>query len=182
MANSTFPVRIGARNGSNPGVIRTLKSNRIPHAFCGPFVWYVKFDILLAGTLDADGVQEFDLHTYITSNPSAPGSGCFFPANVTRKSTMIYVTEVFAGGANTACTLEFGDAGDPNGLHTAVDVWTGSATGYRANTTAAAEYAPRFEAAFIPSLTLRTTTGNINALTTGEAWLGIKFEPEAGVS
>jgi hypothetical protein len=181
MANSTFPMRIGGRNGSNSGLIRALKGNRIPHAFCGTFVWYVKFDILLAGTLDADGVQEFDLHTYIGSNPSQPHSG-LFPANVRRCGTMLYIREVFAGGTNSACTLEFGDAGDPNGLHTAVDVWTGSATGYRDNTTAAAEYAPRFEAAFIPSLTLRTTTSTIAALTTGECWIGIKFQPESGVS
>lgn len=182
MANSTFPLRIGARNGSNAGVIRSLKSNRIPHAMVGPFVWLVKFDILLAGTLDADGVQEFDLHTYIGSNPSAPGSGCLFPANVRITGSMLYVSEVFAGGTVSACTLEFGDANDPNGLHTAVDVWTGSTVGYRANTTGAAEYAPHFEAAFVPSLTLRTTAGNIAALTTGECWIGLMFEPVAGVS
>lgn len=182
MANSTFYPRVGARNGSNAGLIRAMKSNRIPFAWCDPMCWYIKFDITLAGTLEAATAQEFDLHTYLGSNPSAPGSGCLFPANVRRTGTMLYVREVFAGGSISACTLEFGDAGDPNGLHTAVDVFTGSATGYRANTTAAAEYAPRFEAAFIPSLTIRTTTANVASLTTGEVWIGIKFEPEAGVS
>lgn len=182
MANSTFPIRIGARNGSNAGLIRSLKANRIPHALCQPFCWVIKFDITLAGSLDADGVQEFDLHTYLASNPSAPGSGCLFPANVRRKGTMLYLREVFAGGTISACTFEMGDAGDPNGLHEATNVFTGATTGYLANITTSAEYAPRFEAAFIPSITIRSTTGSINEHTTGEIWIGIKFEPEPGVS
>ena len=174
MANSTFPLLIGARNGSNGGVIRALKSNRVPHAFAPTFWWYQRFDILAAGTLDADGIQEFDMHTYNANN--------LFPANVVRTHPLIYVTELFAGGAISAATIEMGDAGDPNGLHTAVDVFTGAALGYRANTTAAAEYAPRFEAAFIPSITLRTTTGNVNAATSGDLWIMLGFNPVPGVS
>lgn len=174
MANSQFPLRIGTRNGSNGGVVRALKSNRIPHAFAGPYVWYQKFDILLAGTLDADGVQEFDLHTYNPNN--------LFPANVMRGVPMLYLREVFAGGTVNAATVEMGDANDPNGIHTAVSVFTGATLGYLANTVGAAEYAPRFEAAYIPTITLRTTAGNISALTTGELWVGIKFEPVPGVS
>jgi hypothetical protein len=174
MANSTFPLRIGARNGSNGGVIRSLKSNRIPHAFAGPFFWSQKFDILEAGTLEGDGIQEFDLHTYNANN--------LFPANVMRGVPMIYLSEVFAGGAVDAATIEMGDANDPNGLHTAVNVWTGATLGYLANTVSAAEYAPRFEAAFIPTITLRTTSGFVNALTTGELWVGIAFKPVPGVS
>jgi len=182
MANSTFPLRIGARNGSNPGVIRSLKGNRIPHSFVGGFDWVLKFDILLAGTLSAATSQEFDLHTYQLANPSALGSGCLFPANVKITGSTLYIVELFSGGAVSACTLEFGDAGDPNGLHTAVDVFTGSALGYRANTTAAAEYGKHFEAAFVPSVTIRTTTANVNTLTAGEFWIGLDFEPVPGVS
>lgn len=174
MANSTFGLRIGARNGSNAGVARGLKNNRIPFAWADPFVWYQKFDILRAGTLDADGIQEFDLHTYNANN--------LFPANVMRATPFLYLAEVFAGGTVNACTVEMGDANDPNGLHTAVNVWTGATLGYLANTVSAAEYAPRFEASFIPSITIRTTAGNIAALTTGELWVGIKFTPVAGVS
>lgn len=174
MANSIFPLRIGARNGSNGGVIRALKSNRIPHAFAPRFWWYQRFDITLAGTLDADGIQEFDLHTYNPNN--------LFPANVERTLPMVYVRELFAGGAVSACTYEAGNANDPNGLHTAVDVFTGSALGWRANTTGAAEYAPRFEAAFIPSITIRTTTANVAALTAGSLYQVIGFNPIPGVS
>ncbi len=174
MSNSTFPVRIGARNGSNAGMIRSLKSNRVPHAMVGPFFWYQKFDILRAGTLDADTSQTFDLHTYNPAN--------LFPANVIRGVPMLYVGELFAGGTVAACTASIGDANDPDGLHTAVDVFTGSALGYRANTVSAAEYARRFESAFIPTLTIDTTTGNVNALTTGELWIGIAFYLVPGVS
>jgi hypothetical protein len=174
VANSTFPFRIGTRNGSNAGVVRGLSHNRIPHAFVGPYIWYQKFDITLAGTLDGDGAQEFDMHTYNPAN--------LFPANVQRGVPMIYLSEVFAGGAVDAATVEMGDANDPNGLHTAVNVWTGATLGYFANTVSAAEYAPRFEAAFIPSITIRTTSGFVNALTTGFLWVGIKFSPVAGVS
>lgn len=174
MANSTFPLRIGVRNGSNGGVIRALKSNRIQDAFGAKFIWYQKFDITRAGALDADGVQEFDLHTYNPYN--------LFPANVQRGVPGAYLAEVFAGGTVNACTWEMGDAGDPNGLHTAVNVWTGATLGYLANTVSAAEYATRFEADFIPSITLRTTAGNIAALTTGEIWQFIAFNPVPGVS
>lgn len=174
MANSDFPLVIGARNGSNGAAMRALKTGRVPHAFAGPFWWYQKFDITRAGTLDADGVQEFDLHTYNANN--------LFPANVIRGVPMIYLAEVFAGGTVNACTVEMGDANDPNGLHTAVNVFTGATLGYLANTVSAAEYAPRLEASFIPTITIRTTAGNISALTTGELWVGIKFAPVAGVS
>jgi hypothetical protein len=159
MANSDFPLVIGARNGSNGAAMRALKTGRVPHAFAGPFWWYQKFDISLAGTLDGDGVQEFDLHTYNANN--------LFPANVIRGVPMIYLSEVFAGGTVNACT---------------VDVFTGATLGYLANTVSAAEYAPRLEASFIPTITIRTTAGNISALTTGELWVGIKFAPVAGVS
>lgn len=174
MANSAFALRIGARNGSNAGVVRALKSNRIPHAFTGPFTWYTRFAITSAGTLSAATSQEFDLHTYAPYN--------LFPANVVRRVPFLYLATPFSGGAVSAATVELGDANDPNGLHTAVNVWTGATTGYLANTVSAAEYAPRFEAAFIPSITLRTTSANVSALTAGVLWVGIKFEPVPGVS
>lgn len=174
MANSQFPFRIGARNGSNGGVIRSLKSNRIPHAYAPRFWWYQKFDILLAGALDADTSQRFDLHTYNPNN--------LFPANVERGLPLLYLGEVFDGGAVTACAGILGDANDDNGLYTTTALGQGETLGWKANTTAAAEYAPRFESAFIPQLGLDTTNGNINALTTGELWIVIGFNPVPGVS
>lgn len=173
MANSQFPLRIGAKNGSNGGVIRALKNNRLPHAYAPRFWWYQKFDILRAGTLDADGAQTFNLHTYNPYN--------LFPANVIRSTPSLYVGELVAGGAISAATLSMGDD-DVDGLHTAVDVFTGAALGYRANTVGAAEYAPRFEAAFVPTFTVTTTTGNVNAATSGEFWAMIGFTPVPGVS
>ena len=172
MANSTFPIRIGARNGSNGGVVRALKSNRVPHGFAPRFWWYQRFVISSAGTLDADTDQEFDLHTYNANN--------LFPANVERTLPLVYLVTPFTGGLVSACTYEAGDANDPNGLHTAVSVFTGS--GWLANTTGAAEYARRLEAAFIPSITIRTTTANVNALTAGTLWQVIGFNSIPGVS
>ena len=174
MANSTFPLRIGARNGSNGGVIRALKSNRIPHAAAFKFWWYQKFDILRAGTLDADTSQDFDLHTYNPYN--------LFPANVIRSKPLLYLAEVFAGGTIAACTCSLGDAGDPDGLQTSTNIFTGQSLGYKANTTGAAEYADRFEAAFVPLLQVNTTTGTVAAHTTGELWAMIGFSPVPGVS
>jgi hypothetical protein len=174
MANSQFPLRIGARNGSNGGVIRSLKSNRIPHAWAPRFWWYQKFDILEAGALDGDTSQRFDLHTYNANN--------LFPANVIRTAPLLYLGEAFAGGTVNACVGILGDANDDNGLHTSTNIFTGATLGFLANTTAAAEFAPRFEAAFIPQLGINTTAGNISALTAGELWVAIGFRPVPGVS
>lgn len=175
MANSTFPLLIGARNGSNGGVVKALGKGRLQHAWAPRFWWYQKFDIRdVQVALDADTSQRFDLHTHNPDN--------LFPANVKRSMPLFFLSEVFDGGSISACAGILGDANDDNGLITTTALGQGETLTYKASTVGAAEYAPRFEAAFIPQLGLDTTGGNISALTTGIVWVAIGFEPVPGLS
>lgn len=58
----------------------------------------------------------------------------------------------FSGGGTTACDAELGDAGDPDGLMTSTDVFTGAGTGVKSND--GVEVGVHTEAAFSPTLTL----------------------------
>ena len=91
-----------------------------------------------------------------------------FPLNVQCGEAYIRRTTDFAGGSITAMTAQVGDAGDPNGLVTAVDVFTGAAaTASHSGTVAAAEYAMHVELAFVPLLTLSTTGDDLDQLEPG---------------
>jgi hypothetical protein len=175
MANSIFPIRIGAKNGSNGGVVRALKSSRIPHAFAAKFYWYQKFDITRAQVaLEGDTSQEFDLHVHNPNN--------LFPANVMRRKPLLFTEELVAGGTIAAATATLGDTAATNCLQTATNIFTGATLGYQANTTGASQYADRFEAAFIPVSVVATTTGFVSAAGSGIVWYMIGFDPVPGVS
>lgn len=167
MANSTFPTLIGKGNGGNGRVVNNLKRNLFPFAVNFKWVWYTIFDITLAGSLDADGSQEFDLHTYDANN--------LFPANVERKKPYVRLITNFTGGAVNAATITVGDTGAANGLITATSVFSGAPKIIQ--TVGAAEYADRIETAFIPVAVIATTNGNVNALTAGKALIAIAFNP-----
>lgn len=173
MANSTFPVKIGTRNSkSSARLFDGMRTGRISYTPGLRFAWVCDFDITLAGSLDAAASQEFDLHTYIASNPTV---GPIFPSNVRVVGEDLYVTTTFSGGTVSDADAEVGDTGDPNGLRTLTDVF--AATGWMANTTGAAEYAPHLETAFVPTLTITTTGDNVDGLTAGVVKVVIYFEP-----
>lgn len=165
-----FPIKLGSHNGGNSRIIRGLSNGIIKDAFAGTWWWVQQLDI---GdfTGDADGAQALVFSTVFPNNP--------FPTNVVRKQPLVYVRTPLSGGAVNACTIEFGDANDPNGLLTSTSVFTG-ASGFL-QTTAAAEFAPRFEAAFSPTVDIATTNGNISALTAGSLVFMIAFTPAASV-
>jgi hypothetical protein len=173
MANSTFRIKIGSKNGGNGRVIRNLSGGAIRHAWAPRFWWYQLFDVTEAGALDADTSQRFDLHSYNPHN--------LFPANVERTVSIIRVVRNVAGGAVSACTTVLGDAGDDNGLITATTVFAAGTIGTTICTPAAAEYAPRFESAFIPQIGLDTTTANVAALTGGQLLVCIGFNPPPAI-
>lgn len=122
--------------------------------------------------------QEINLFSGITSAALArAGQAGDFPSNVWCNiiPPTLRVITPFAGGSVSACTIEFGDAGDPNGYLVASDVFTGIASGTLYTQTSAAQEGIRPETAFAPTLTIRTTTANVSALTAGEAEVVIYY-------
>lgn len=171
MANSTFNVKIMRRGVSNPLLLKAIESGFIRYTERKELLWRVEFDITLAGALDADTSQQFDLHTYIGSNPT---KGVLFPSNVVRLSPCrLNVTTAFVGSAG-GCDGIVGDTGDPDALLTTTAMLT---TGEKASTPSAAQYSARVETAFIPTLQIDTTGNNINALTAGVCVIEIPFSP-----
>lgn len=72
----------------------------------------------------------------------------------------------FSGGAVATCTAEFGDVGDPDGFLTVSNVFTGAPLGI-VRTPSAAKFDPHEERNLQPTLTLRTTVGDVVDLTDG---------------
>lgn len=101
-----------------------------------------------------------------------------FPANVWINVAPPYLRRItdFSGGAVSAATIEFGDTNDPNGLLTATNIFTGAGAGI-VITSGAAEYAARFESAFVPVVIIRTTSANVSALTAGACEIVIPYIP-----
>lgn len=167
-----FPVRLSDRHRSNSRVYNGLYSGRIPYTFCPIFCWQATLNIAdITGA--AATTQEIDLSaTYPTDT---------FPANVVRWGPpALRLVRPFTGGSVSACTAALGDTGDPDGLHQATSVFSGS--GWLENTPAAAEYDFRMESSFSPTLTLATTGGNVADLTAGEIEITIPYTIPPGIA
>ena len=167
MANSNFPLKTGSANGGNAALINALRSGGVIRNAWMPIFLYSQL-VSYSDFSDSDTSEELDLNATFTSN--------LFPANVVRRAAYIYVAEDFAGGSVSAATVELGDTGDPNGLLTSTNVFTG-ATNNWVGTPAAAEAEQRVELAFAPTLTLTTTDGNIDTLTAGKVLVCIEYSP-----
>lgn len=166
MANATFSIPLGRNGSSNARVLNALRSGRIPYAASWPY-WHV-FTVLAGDfTGEADGDQLLDLNTLYPLNA--------FPANVKRLGTYVLIGEGISGGSISDADIEVGDAADPNGLLTVTPAFTGNEGLFA--TPAAAEYAPRIEPAFAPTLRVLTTGGNTNAITAMEINVVIRFAP-----
>lgn len=161
-------VRFKGRS-ANPIIHRLRTSGRFPWLERPLFVWEL---LITIGdfTGDAATSQELDLAAIYPDNP-------FVEDVWLEPGAHIVPITAFAGGAVNACTLELGDTDDPNGLVTASNVFTGVTTGVSVATPSAAQYALRFESAYLPVATLRTTNGNVSALTAGRALVRIPFSP-----
>lgn len=139
------------------------------------WLWSVDVQIkIIAGVpyvgdvaLTAATSQEVDL------NVAFPAST--FPTNVRMNGCYIKRITDFSGGGITALTVQVGDTADPNGLLTATSVFTGVGAGFT-ETTAAAEFAQRIETAFVPTLTLTSTTDDLDALVAGRLKVVIPFQ------
>jgi hypothetical protein len=166
MANATFPIPLGRDGSSNARVLNALRSARIPYAASWPY-WYQCRVQVGDFTGEADGDQTLDLNTLFPANA--------FPANVKRLCPYVLVGTGIGGGTISAADIEVGDAGDPNGLVIASSAFTGVAG--LICTPAAAEYRPRTEATFAPTLRILTTGGNTNAITAMDLTVVIRFAP-----
>lgn len=166
-----FPEKLGQRNGGNARIIRGLCNGVFKDSFCGDWWWVVNLKHSTT-TLEADTSQVFTLNTLFSGNP--------FPTNVVRKQGLIYVEDAVEGGSISAATAILGDAGNDDAL---IEAATGSVftAGVYNQSTAAAEFAPRFEAAFSPIVTLATTGDNVDD-STFSLWVMILFSPVASVT
>lgn len=161
-----FPIVIAAHGRSNARVLQAERSGRIPYATARLYCWQHTFRLSQITPAGATS-QAIDLNAI---------ARVAFPPRVRRELAIIKPLTAFAGGNVSAITAELGDTDDPNGLVTAIDVFTGSSLlGVETDTSGAAQYAPRIEAAFAPLLTLRTTNDNVSALTTGTLAVEIYF-------
>jgi hypothetical protein len=175
MTNSNHPVPIGrAGSGSSARLLQAHEKGWIPHTMALTEEWYCDFDITLAGALDNDTAQTFDLHTYVTSNPK---KGILFPANVVRLSpAKVWVVEQATGA--TTCTLQVGHSdgsADTDAFMTASNVHTGGAARWIPSTPLAAEYARDIWAAGVPTITLTTTVENVDDITAFRCTILIPF-------
>ena len=160
-------VRISQRNQGNAIWLQQLRAGG-HHAFA-PMHWWSKRIELTSLTLPAATTGAFNLNTLFPNDA--------FPVNCVRGTPLLYVETPGSGGAITALTAALGDAGDPNGLMTSQDVFTGVSGGVIDTTGAEFEDAP--EAAFVPQLTLDSTDGNLDAITAGvlHAVIGYRLFP-----
>lgn len=163
-----FPIPIQPRGASNRSVLEGLKSRRISYPV--GFRFWARFRVRFANdefTPDADTDQELALNTLYPYDA--------FPESVRRlPGTFIRLQTPISGTGITAATLEVGDTGDTDGLFTATSAFGGVAR-VLDSTPAAAENAPAFESAFLPTLRVRTTGGNVAAIEAGEAIVCIPF-------
>lgn len=130
-----------------------------------------------ATALAAATTQEFDLHTAFPDHK--------FPEKVVIHQCVLKLNTAFAGGAVSAAVASVGDTGNADEWIDAQDVFTGASTtpetdqGDADAVQAAGGFTP-FEAAYIPTLTLDTTTADVDALTAGEleVWFLVTEYPD----
>lgn len=166
MANSTFPIKLGRGGSSNARVLNALRSGRIPYAASWPYWWECRVQ---AGdfTGQADGDQTLDLNTLFPAKA--------FPSNVKRLAAYVRVDTGISGGSISDADIELGHAGDLDALLTVSPAFTTNTGLIR--TPAAAEYAPRVEASFAPTLRVLTTGDNTNAITAMDLTVFIRVAP-----
>jgi hypothetical protein len=171
MANSTF--RPFIRKGG-AALIHAMDKGNVRYAPAIPFMWSQVVDFaespgnVGAVALDADGSSTVNLHTAYPDN--------LFPKNVVILWAGMYLQTDISGGVISAATVDFGDAGTADGLLDGTNVFTG-ATNSWSDDSDEPEQDAHLETAFVPALTIATTTGNTNTITAGKLELFIMFVP-----
>lgn len=97
-----------------------------------------------------------------------------FPANVhplENPGPILDLEEVFAGGAIASAVMSAGNSGDKDGILEDTNVFTGAGTGIKNGKNDTGTDLYDFQSALNLTVTLTTTTGNLDALTSGIATL-----------
>ena len=131
----------------------------------------VSFPGSATGTLTYTYVGSITVVSTFARTPAVPHA---LPEHIWRKACTVNRRVAFAGA--TAVTVTVGDANDPDGLVTSTSLLS---TGI-VQTTGAAEFTPRYEAAFVPliQITLASATPlNFERLTAGEFEVELHYLP-----
>jgi len=172
MANLTWPLKWGRVNDYARRIVdsvgKALLKQYIPRQ-----VWYYCVELTYSDFSAAALTKEVDLNATFTSN--------LFPANALIFPAIVETVTLFSGGSVDSCVLSAGDTDDDDELFEDLDVFTGATTGAQCPVPGnkfdlAYQY---YEAAYAPTATLTTTTGNTSTLTAGKAVIRIPVEPIA---
>jgi hypothetical protein len=176
MANSSQTIKMRSTHG-NRKTFAALRDGTDGYGNVGvndgsriwaPTYWWryvceISGTTLGATTLAGATTQEFDLHTAFPSH--------LFPEGVLIHGCVLRLVTAFSGGAVSACVASVGDTGNADEWIDAQDVFTGASAvpeSDTADTDAVSAIAPGvYENAYIPTLTLDTTSANVSALTAG---------------
>lgn len=96
-----------------------------------------------------------------------------FPTNVFTLAAWVELDTEFSGGGSSSCTVQVGDAGDPDELMTATDVFTGAGAGQK-SAAGTLHGALTFEAAYAPEA-LVTSDVNVSLLTAGSMVIHVLY-------
>lgn len=168
MANSTFPIPIGKKNGANRDALDAIRTERFPFIHAPIYVY--EQIVQFSDYSDSDTSEALDLNATFTGNA--------FPANVLVWGAWLDHITDWAGGSVSAATLELGDVAATQELVAATSVFTGVGASLLAGV---AGYGPKLEAAYVPLLELNTTTDNIDSLTAGKTRVCILHTPIAAL-
>lgn len=97
------------------------------------------------------------------------------PANAQILGAAIVRLEDFAGGSSSAVVVDLGDAGDPDELVDAADVFTGAKAAEALSFANGTYSLGDFEAAYAPQVVVTATGDNVDALTAGRVEVEIFY-------
>ena len=184
MANSSQPVVLTSSNANRKTLIALENQtgawgdsggrNAGKRIWAPPY-WHVfKCDFgadageLGAVSLASATTDEIDLNTAFPDHA--------FPEHVLIHKCILRVVEDISGGTVAACTMSVGDTDNADEWVDAENVFTGATNDQRddfadADAVRAAGGEAPYEAAYAPTLTVDSTTGDVDEITAGEVWV-----------
>lgn len=178
MANSAQTIKSRSTHG-NRKTFAALRDGTdgygsyLPNSGCriwAPSYWWIYHCRVSGGAIGATALaastsQALDLHVAFPNH--------LLPEGAIVHCAVIRLVTAFSGGAISAATASFGDAGNDDEWIDLQDIFTGASAVPEtdqgdADATQAAGGFTVYEDAFVPLLSLTSTTANLSALTAGE--------------
>lgn len=122
-------------------------------------------------------IQHSDLE--VAALTGAINLGAILPARARLIGREVQLATLFSGGAVSACTVQIGDAGDPDSIMTATDIFTGASGFPKAGTggvLGGAGHAADFGGVQLQAL-FTVVGANLTALTAGDLTIRLYFLP-----